>query len=155
MGRRRRRIVKVVKKKLPTVFSCPSCGEEAVRVVMSRSKGKAIVQCAACGLKQEVGTSPSDQMVDVYCKFTDQFYGVREPSTPTPPQVPTQIAPEGQAQPETQEKAPEGAATEAGEASKEIPHSPQEQPEEPEATEAVTEAEETASEDAQGEEVAF
>jgi transcription elongation factor Elf1 len=149
MGRRRRRIVKVVKKKLPTVFSCPSCGEEAVRVVMSRSKGKAIVQCAACGLKQEVGTSPSDQMVDVYCRFTDQFYGVREPSTPIPPQAPTQIAPEGQAQPETQEKAPEGAATE------EIPQSPQEQPDEPEAAEAVTEAEETASEDAQGEEVAF
>jgi len=149
MGRRRRRIVKVVKKRLPTVFSCPSCGEEAVRVVMSRSKGKAIVQCAACGLKQEVGTSPSDQMVDVYCRFTDQFYGVREPSTPIPPQAPTQIAPEGQAQPETQEKAPEGAATE------EIPQSPQEQPDEPEAAEAVTEAEETASEDAQGEEVAF
>ena len=149
MGRRRRRIVKVVKKKLPSVFSCPSCGEEAVRVVMSRSKGKAIVQCAACGLKQEVGTSPSDQMVDVYCRFTDQFYGVREPSTPIPPQAPTQIAPEGQAQPETQEKAPEGAATE------EIPQSPQEQPDEPEAAEAVTEAEETASEDAQGEEVAF
>ena len=149
MGRRRRRIVKVVKKKLPTVFSCPSCGEEAVRVVMSRSKGKAIVQCAACGLKQEVGTSPSDQMVDVYCRFTDQFYGVREPSTPILPQAPTQIAPEGQAQPETQEKAPEGAATE------EIPQSPQEQPDEPEAAEAVTEAEETASEDAQGEEVAF
>lgn len=82
MGRRRRRVIKVVKKKLPTVFSCPSCGEEAIRVVMSRGKGHATIQCASCGLKQEVETSPADQMVDVYCRFTDRFYGASQPATP-------------------------------------------------------------------------
>jgi transcription elongation factor Elf1 len=82
LGRRRRRVIMVVKKKLPTVFSCPSCGEEAIRVVMSRGKGHALIQCASCGLKQEVETSPVDQMVDVYCRFTDKFYGASQPSAP-------------------------------------------------------------------------
>ena len=93
MGRRRRRVVKVVKKKLPTVFSCPSCGEEAIRVVISRGKGHATIQCASCGLKQEVETSPADQMVDVYCRFTDKFYGANQPATPKQVQAQAEEAP--------------------------------------------------------------
>ena len=82
MGRRRRRVVKIVKKKLPTVFSCPSCGEESIKVALSRASHHATVQCAGCGLKEEIEASPADQMVDVYCKFTDRFYGVGEGRTP-------------------------------------------------------------------------
>jgi transcription elongation factor Elf1 len=55
---------------------------------MSRGKGHATIQCASCGLKQEVETSPADQMVDVYCRFTDKFYGASQPSAPK--QMPTQ-----------------------------------------------------------------
>jgi len=80
LGRRRRRVIKVVKRKLPTVFSCPSCGEEAIRVVMSRGKSHALIQCGECGLKQEAEISPADQMVDVYCRFTDKFYGANQAS---------------------------------------------------------------------------
>jgi len=75
VGRRRRRVVKIVKKKLPTVFSCPSCGEESIKVALSRASHHATVQCAGCGLKEEIEASPADQVVDVYCKFTDKFYG--------------------------------------------------------------------------------
>ncbi len=81
MGRRRRRVIKVVKKKLPTVFTCPACGEETVRVKFPEGSSKAIVQCGSCGLKQEFDVSPSSQMVDVYCKFTDAFYSKDKPST--------------------------------------------------------------------------
>lgn len=154
MGRRRRRVIKVVKKKLPSVFSCPSCGEEAVKVVMNRSKRKATVQCAACGLKQEIETSPADQMVDVYCRFTDRFYGVKEPSVPKQTQAPTQMIQEEQVQPETQKGAPEATA-ETEEASEGVPQSPQEQAEELETTETTAQkTEESASEDSHIEETA-
>ena len=75
LGRRRRRVIKVVKKKLPTVFTCPVCGEESIRVKLPEGSGPAIVQCGACGLKREYAASPSSQIVDVYCMFTDSFYG--------------------------------------------------------------------------------
>jgi len=74
LGRRRRRVVKVVKKRLPTVFVCPSCGEEAVKVIIMKQQKRATVQCGACGLKEEFDTTPSAGMVDVYCRFTDGFY---------------------------------------------------------------------------------
>jgi len=75
VGRRRRRVIKVVKKKLPTVFTCPVCGEESVRVKLPEGSGPAIVQCGACGLKREYAATPSSQIVDIYCMFTDSFYG--------------------------------------------------------------------------------
>ena len=79
MGRRRRRVVKVVKKKLPTVFICPSCGEEAVKIVKEATRS--IVHCGACGLKDEFEASRSAQPVDIYCKFTDKFYAAGKPTS--------------------------------------------------------------------------
>ena len=87
VGRRRRRVVKVVKKKLPSVFTCPRCSEEAVRVTMPRGDGLANVQCAACGLKDEFEAPSPIQMVDVYCKFTDKYYGRGESAKPSAPVV--------------------------------------------------------------------
>ncbi|MGA3404726.1 MAG: hypothetical protein ABSD49_03220 [Candidatus Bathyarchaeia archaeon] len=84
MGRRRRRVIKVVKKKLPSVFSCPSCGEESIRVIMPQGSGPAIVQCGSCGLKREFEATPSSQIVDIYCKFTDSFYASSKPAQPAP-----------------------------------------------------------------------
>ena len=74
MGRRRRRVIRIVKKKLPTVFTCPVCSEEAVKVTLPKGAGMAVVQCAACGAKDEFDVPRGTQMVDVYCKFTDKFY---------------------------------------------------------------------------------
>jgi transcription elongation factor Elf1 len=79
LGRRRRRVVRIVKKKLPTVFVCPRCGEEAVRVTIAKDTGRATVMCALCQLKDEFQAHPAAHAIDVYSFFADRFYGVKEP----------------------------------------------------------------------------
>ena len=79
MGRRRRRVIRIVKKKLPTVFVCPRCGEEAVRVTIAKDTGRAVVLCALCNLRDEFPAHPAAQPIDVYSYFTDRFYGVKDP----------------------------------------------------------------------------
>jgi transcription elongation factor Elf1 len=79
LGRRRRRVIRIVKKKLPTVFVCPRCGEEAVRVTIAKDTGHATVLCALCNLKDEFPAHPAAQAIDVYSYFTDRFYGVKDP----------------------------------------------------------------------------
>jgi transcription elongation factor Elf1 len=78
MGRRRRRVIRIVKKKLPTVFVCPRCGEEAVRVTIAKDTGHATVLCALCNLKDDFPAHPAAQAIDVYSYFTDRFYGVKD-----------------------------------------------------------------------------
>ena len=73
MGRRRRRIIKTVKRRLPTVFDCPKCGEKSIRVNLMKESKKAIVQCGNCKLKDEFQTSPYLEEIDTYCKFIDSF----------------------------------------------------------------------------------
>jgi len=74
LGRRKRRVIKIFKKKLPTVFICPNCGEEAVKVTFLKEKSSALVQCGSCGIKEEFESMPYADMVDIYCKFTDKFH---------------------------------------------------------------------------------
>src|SRR2546430_10462262 len=79
LGRRRRRVVRIVKKKLPTVFTCPRCGEEVVRVTIDKQTGHTTVLCALCQLKDEFPAHPAAQMIDVYSYSADRFYGVKDP----------------------------------------------------------------------------
>jgi transcription elongation factor Elf1 len=83
MGRRRRRVIRIVKKKLPTVFTCPVCSEDAVKVTLPKGAGVAVVQCASCGAKDQFDVPRGAQMVDVYCKFTDKYYASGRPQTAT------------------------------------------------------------------------
>jgi transcription elongation factor Elf1 len=78
LGRRRRRVIRIVKKKLPTVFVCPRCGEEAVRVTIAKDTGHATVLCALCNLKDDFPAHPAAQPIDIYSYFTDRFYGVKD-----------------------------------------------------------------------------
>jgi transcription elongation factor Elf1 len=93
LGRRRRRVVRIVKKKLPTVFTCPRCGEEAVRVTIDKQTGHATVLCALCQLKDDFPAHPGAQMIDVYSYFTDRFYGVKDPRAIIPREREHMVAP--------------------------------------------------------------
>jgi transcription elongation factor Elf1 len=93
LGRRRRRVVRIVKKKLPTVFTCPRCGEEAVRVTIDKQTGHATVLCALCQLKDDFPAHPAAQTIDVYSYFTDRFYGVKDPRAIIPREREHMVAP--------------------------------------------------------------
>ena len=75
MGRRRRKVVRIPRKRLPRFFSCPRCGQQSVRVEIFRDEGRAVVSCGNCGLKGEFPVKPAQKEVDVYCMFTDKIYG--------------------------------------------------------------------------------
>jgi len=74
MGRRKIRVVKIVKKKLPNIFECPKCGENSIKITLSKNTGTATIQCGSCGLKETIEISPNFEAVDAYCKFIDAFY---------------------------------------------------------------------------------
>jgi len=153
VGRRRRRVVKIVKKKLPTVFSCPSCGEESIKVALSRASHNATVQCAGCGLKEEIEASPADQMVDVYCKFTDRFYGIGESRTAKQEHAPVEEVIGTQTQIETREESEENNRTlEKDTSAQLVSDSPEGEPEGDEASDEPAEGpEQAANEESQGE----
>jgi transcription elongation factor Elf1 len=75
MGRRRKKVVRIPKKRLPKFFSCPMCGKETVRVEISREEGRAVAGCSSCGLQEEFQVKPAQGEVDVYCMLTDSVYG--------------------------------------------------------------------------------
>jgi transcription elongation factor Elf1 len=75
MGRRRRKVVHIPKKRLPKLFSCPKCGKETMRVEIFRDQKRAIVACGSCGVKEEFPIKPVQGEIDMYCTFTDKFYG--------------------------------------------------------------------------------
>jgi len=112
LGRRRRRVVRIVKKKLPTVFTCPRCGEEAVRVTIDKQTGHATVLCALCQLKDDFPAHPAAQMIDVYSYFTDRFYGVKDPRAIIPREKEHMVAPSEPEEPSLETSSEESTAIE-------------------------------------------
>jgi transcription elongation factor Elf1 len=75
MGRRRKKVVHIPKKRLPKFYSCPKCGKETVRVELFREDLHAVAGCSSCGLKEEFAIKSAQGEVDVYCMLTDRVYG--------------------------------------------------------------------------------
>ncbi|MEM2098495.1 MAG: hypothetical protein QXU99_01940 [Candidatus Bathyarchaeia archaeon] len=83
MGRRRRKVVHVPKKRLPKLFSCPKCGKETVHVEILREESRALVGCSSCGVQEEFPVKSVQGEVDVYCMFTDKVYSASRKASAT------------------------------------------------------------------------
>ncbi len=74
MGRRRRKKeIRIVKRRIPKIYSCPRCGQESVRVNIDRNKAISRVLCGACGLAWETNIKSYEEPVDIYSRFVDAF----------------------------------------------------------------------------------
>lgn len=74
MGRRRKKAVKFVRRKLPELYLCPRCGKNTVKATLSKKKGLAIVSCSNCGLNRVFSISSQMAEVDAYCRYVDDYY---------------------------------------------------------------------------------
>ena len=83
MGRRRKKVVHIPKKRLPKFFSCPRCGKETVLVEITREDSRAVARCSSCSLQEEFPIKKAQGEVDVYCMLTDRVYSTlkRTPAT--------------------------------------------------------------------------
>ncbi|MFN3621461.1 MAG: hypothetical protein ACK4TI_01070 [Nitrososphaerales archaeon] len=72
MGRRRRKVIRVVRKTLPKVFSCPNCGVSGVRVQI-KGEHLALISCGNCKLKFNHEFTGRKEVIDIYNEFVDLF----------------------------------------------------------------------------------
>lgn len=72
MGRRRRkRVIKSVRRRIPNIFNCPNCGSKTVIVKINKDDGKAIVTCGYCDLLWDTSVKSFEEKIDVYNRFVD------------------------------------------------------------------------------------
>ena len=74
MGRRRRRITHIPKKKLPKVFICPKCGKKSLSIEIKEMDLKALIKCRECGIIEDTIIKSSFKEIDVYCNYIDNIY---------------------------------------------------------------------------------
>lgn len=79
MGRRKRKQQSYKRvKRVPKIFTCPSCGEKSVKVENIRKSAIATVKCGYCGLKKDVLVNSISEPVDAFGDFIDIFYADQE-----------------------------------------------------------------------------
>ena len=79
MGRRRKKTLRVVRRTLPKVFSCPRCGMQTIRITQHHDETSEdyvfLVACGnlACGVRRELRYPTKRADIDVYATFVDDF----------------------------------------------------------------------------------
>jgi transcription elongation factor Elf1 len=78
MGRKRKKVVKSVRRKLPSQYLCPNCGKNAISISLHKEENFSRIICANCSLREQFPTPPLIDPIDAYCLFVDKYYGVEE-----------------------------------------------------------------------------
>jgi transcription elongation factor Elf1 len=79
MGRRKRKQQTYRRqKRLPKIFTCPQCGEKAVKTEDIKKGPIAKVKCGNCGLEKEVLVNSISEPVDAFGDFIDVYYADQE-----------------------------------------------------------------------------
>lgn len=78
LGRRRKKVLRVVRRTLPKVFACPRCGMVTVRITSHDDESHDTVFLVACGnlscsLRRELRYPTKRADIDVYNTFVDDF----------------------------------------------------------------------------------
>jgi|Deesub1362B_J571_1020462.scaffolds.fasta_scaffold00004_39 transcription elongation factor Elf1 len=74
MGRRRRRKeFRPPPRKLPKIYTCPSCGAQTLVVKIDKKNMYAILKCGTCGISWNTDMKPYEEKIDVYNRFVDVF----------------------------------------------------------------------------------
>lgn len=76
MGRKRRKKVRTrPRPSLPTIFECPLCEANSVRIEVNKKNKTAEIKCgnSECSLTTEVSIKSYDEPVDIYGKWIDGF----------------------------------------------------------------------------------
>jgi transcription elongation factor Elf1 len=74
MGRRRRKVVKIVRRALPQLYLCPRCGKSTVKATINKKQNQASVVCSNCKLNAKFRLTSQMNEVDAYCQFVDNYY---------------------------------------------------------------------------------
>jgi transcription elongation factor Elf1 len=78
MGRRKRKVVSYkAERKLPAMFSCPACGQMAMKVTkMDKVCGHATIKCSnpECLLEERLDAGPLTEPADVYGDLVDKYH---------------------------------------------------------------------------------
>ena len=73
MGRRRRKNIRIIRRSLPKVFSCPQCGMFSIRVLIDPETESKVV-CGSCKLTwNKENATKKPEAIDIYNKFVDEF----------------------------------------------------------------------------------
>ncbi len=79
MGRRKRKQPSYKRvKRVPKIFTCPSCGEKSVKVANIRKSAVGTVKCGYCGLTKDVLVNSISEPVDAFGDFIDVYYADAE-----------------------------------------------------------------------------
>lgn len=79
MGRRKRKkVVYRPVRRVPKIFTCPSCGHKTMKAKMKHADDKVLIVCGHCNEQQEVSKNELTEPVDAFGTFIDIYYKDQE-----------------------------------------------------------------------------